>query len=624
VNLWRVRSDPATGGFAHSIPVGLGHAWLVPVVTQVFQTLAVGASLCEGQLWWSIHPELSLSEFEMGHGADLGRSAYNGRNLDLARRGKRIVLGELGGLSDAYVPIVVRGQVVAILVVGPFATARPTGLEVSRRWRAITGRQAHLADSEFVAFLRATLALLVLEGPSRAAFSRLLGLLARLMSGEGRADAIANRAHELIVRLEPARSVERSWSAARAMVDERSSHLQYSATRAYDLGELGLARAADQVLVGLVATQAREIDPVGEAIGRDAFQRAAVHIARDEGDAIAGRVGDRGIVLLVGARGSAAQKAKKARRFMDRASTIARDQFGFTVHFGTSDAPGAVGLDRAYQAAVGAAEHALSHGARTAAVAARRDRPEGLLRDLRRELAGSVGAKIAMLPVRFERYLEAVTEQFSHRIEPVRAQLEIAFEQVAEAFLRDGTLDPKALSDTRLGLDRSASDDASLVDVLTAYRSAVADLARAAERPSMFRQDRSLRSALDYIHQHYAEPLTLERVARVSGYATTYFSALFKKREGKTFERYVIDLRLRRAEQLLTGSDLSVTRVAGLSGFGTAQYLCRVFRKTHGRTPLSYRRSLLRPWTKARVRPAGGRVTTRSRDTPPRPQRSRR
>ena len=47
------------------------------------------------------------------------------------------------------------------------------------------------ADAEFEAYLRASLATLVLEGAQPAAFERLLVQLAALMSGQGRADAIA-------------------------------------------------------------------------------------------------------------------------------------------------------------------------------------------------------------------------------------------------------------------------------------------------------------------------------------------------------------------------------------------------------------------------------------------------
>ncbi|HEV8246454.1 MAG TPA: AraC family transcriptional regulator, partial [Polyangiaceae bacterium] len=49
-------------------------------------------------------------------------------------------------------------------------------------------------------------------------------------------------------------------------------------------------------------------------------------------------------------------------------------------------------------------------------------------------------------------------------------------------------------------------------------------------------------------------------------------------------------------------TDLNVTRIAELSGYGSSQYLCRVFRRVQGSTPLEYRRKLLPDWAQRRAR----------------------
>ena len=73
--------------------------------------------------------------------------------------------------------------------------------------------------------------------------------------------------------------------------------------------------------------------------------------------------------------------------------------------------------------------------------------------------------------------------------------------------------------------------------------------------------------------------LALGAVSRVAGFAPNYFSALFKQREGMTFERYIRQLRIERAKQLLASTDLDMQRIAQLSGFGTRQYLARMLRR---------------------------------------------
>jgi AraC-like DNA-binding protein len=110
------------------------------------------------------------------------------------------------------------------------------------------------------------------------------------------------------------------------------------------------------------------------------------------------------------------------------------------------------------------------------------------------------------------------------------------------------------------------------------------------EQPVPARQDRSLRAALDYIHQNYSGPLRLGRVARIAGFTPNHFSKLFIKSERLPFEQYVVRLRVDRAKQLLAGTELDVMRVAELSGFNSAPYFCRVFRRATGTTPLAFRR----------------------------------
>ena len=88
---------------------------------------------------------------------------------------------------------------------------------------------------------------------------------------------------------------------------------------------------------------------------------------------------------------------------------------------------------------------------------------------------------------------------------------------------------------------------------------------------------------------HYTEPLSRAKVARVAGLTPTYFSVLFKRHQGATFEHSLRDLRVRRAQQLLGTGELSVTRVAELSGFGSLQYFSRVFRNAVGASARVFR-----------------------------------
>jgi AraC-like DNA-binding protein len=592
VHAWRVHRDPKTDFLVHDVPRGSGHAVLAPLTTYLFKAMRVSAAVWEHeQDWFPIHNEPNVSEFELEHGVERKREAYNTRSFAKAFEQRKALRGEHAGFSDLFVPILLRGEVIAVLVTGPFARARPTSAAIFERWRSLTGRQGHPADPEFARYVSATLATLVLEGDSARTFEGVATCLTRLMSGEGKADEIANEWERARVELERCRSVERAWDAVREMVDERSSNAWNSATRTYALMKLGLSRVPDGVLVGLAVNRRTDRDAVEDAIRRDAFQRAAVNMAKRAGDAVAGQVGDHGVALLLATAGSPQQRRARLCDLAERATTLARRDFGLTLHCGSAEATRSSPLDRTYQAALGAAESALVHGAPLLAAEAAADVSAGSLRHLRRDLGRGVEERPGELPARFDRYVEAVAAHCGYRMEPIRAHLDVGFERIAQPLIDSGALDEKSLVAMQDGLDRAAKVARTADDLLAAYRVTVADLTKAAKSPVAARHDRSLMRAIEHIHQHYAEPVRLQTLARLSGISPSYFSELFREREGMTFEQYLAGLRIERAKQLLASTDLGVARVARLSGFNSAQYFCRAFRRTEGVSPLGYRRT---------------------------------
>ena len=166
--------------------------------------------------------------------------------------------------------------------------------------------------------------------------------------------------------------------------------------------------------------------------------------------------------------------------------------------------------------------------------------------------------------------------------------LEAGFERLAEAVLGEAVAEaPFARLATEV--ERSAGETATVSDLLAVYRRAAQDLVVLVTRPSAAQRDTSLRRAYDHIRQHYAERLSLARVARVAGFSRTHFSRLFHKTEKVTFEHYLLTIRIERAKQLLLGTELSLERVAQLAGLSSRFYLGRVFKRVTGETPLAYR-----------------------------------
>jgi AraC-like DNA-binding protein len=595
---WRVAYDPKTDGPIYSAVPGFGHALLASVITYAFDDLRVSASLWEpGQGWLPLRIHPNTVRFELEHGIE-DRNPYNERCIARVFATKKTIRGEYQGYSDLFVPVLVEGSVEAIIITGPFLRSRPTSAGILRRWRYLTGRRGHPADPEFAWYLSALQGVLVLEGQQSRRFQRLVECMARLFSGRGDAEKDANRASALRAELQPARFVDRMWEAVRTILDERSSRTWFNMHRTVELRRLGPTRIADHVLVGLASTLRPNDDPVDEAVRREELQRAAVKLTQQMGEMLAGQVGDRGVVFLSGASGSAQRKHQRLLEIAERSAKMARRDFGFSLHFGAATAPGSQPLSRGYLAALAAAEAAFSRGERFVMSDTKAARSAPSLRELRRELGPVVEEQPGLIGPRFERYLEAVSVRFGDRVESARAHLEVVYGTLSDPLVRAGAIDQRTLGALCDALDRSAGHARSMSELCAFYRRAVADLSEALERPVAARRDRSLRVAVEYIHQHYTEPLRLGQVARVAGFAPGHFSKLFISREDMPFEQYLRALRLERAKHLLADTVLDSTRIAELSGFRSAQYFCRVFRRELGTTPLEYRKRPRKYWPK--------------------------
>lgn len=93
----------------------------------------------------------------------------------------------------------------------------------------------------------------------------------------------------------------------------------------------------------------------------------------------------------------------------------------------------------------------------------------------------------------------------------------------------------------------------------------------------------------DYLDEHYAEDITLEKVADVAGFSKFHFSRLFKQCSGYNFYDYLCYRRIKAAETLLLKPGSSITEVALQSGFSSLSTFNRTFKKIKGCTPSEYR-----------------------------------
>jgi transcriptional regulator GlxA family with amidase domain len=103
--------------------------------------------------------------------------------------------------------------------------------------------------------------------------------------------------------------------------------------------------------------------------------------------------------------------------------------------------------------------------------------------------------------------------------------------------------------------------------------------------------DHALADLLDWTVAHLADPLTVPMLAAHAAMSPRTFARHFQAATGTTPHRWLLDQRLRRAEELLEGTDLPVDQVASRAGLGAGDTLRHHFAARRGVSPAAYRRT---------------------------------
>lgn len=106
--------------------------------------------------------------------------------------------------------------------------------------------------------------------------------------------------------------------------------------------------------------------------------------------------------------------------------------------------------------------------------------------------------------------------------------------------------------------------------------------------------EKIIEPAIEYIHRNYtSENISVEHLAKLCGISTTYLRNIFLKCKNVTPIKYINDLKLSRAKELIISDYYSIPKISELSGFGDESYFCRYFKKMTGMTATEYRQSIL-------------------------------
>ena len=99
-----------------------------------------------------------------------------------------------------------------------------------------------------------------------------------------------------------------------------------------------------------------------------------------------------------------------------------------------------------------------------------------------------------------------------------------------------------------------------------------------------------LRMMLEFIYDHYADDISLEDIASAGFVSKSTALETFSRGISVSPAAYLSEYRLHMAADLLVSTELTVSEIAGRTGFDSSGYLCRCFRKRYGSSPVAYRK----------------------------------
>lgn len=98
------------------------------------------------------------------------------------------------------------------------------------------------------------------------------------------------------------------------------------------------------------------------------------------------------------------------------------------------------------------------------------------------------------------------------------------------------------------------------------------------------------REIIKYLEQHCDREIPLQEIADQLGFNKNYICAAFKRDTGMTIGHCQTAIRIRRAAELISFSDMSLNQVASATGFVNPSHFNRIFKKVVKISPGQYRR----------------------------------
>ena len=93
-----------------------------------------------------------------------------------------------------------------------------------------------------------------------------------------------------------------------------------------------------------------------------------------------------------------------------------------------------------------------------------------------------------------------------------------------------------------------------------------------------------------YLQSHYMDDINIKTLSDRFYLSASHISHIFKNKMGVTPGKYLEDIRLKQAEQLIRNTDLLISDIAELTGYSDGNYFAKCFRKKYQISPSDIRK----------------------------------
>lgn len=204
---------------------------------------------------------------------------------------------------------------------------------------------------------------------------------------------------------------------------------------------------------------------------------------------------------------------------------------------------------------------------------------------------------IAALKQRNEKKAEENLKDFFEHIKPYNYdEIFMSISQlmmiIVRSFSNHENFDFESTGITFASLYEGLKNFDTLIEMQQYINSFLIQIANCKHRSNNNKKQEIVDNIIEYLETNFSEPnISVEMIADRVELSVNYVRAIFKEATDKSISDYLLELRIKKAKELLLSTEYTAKEISQMVGYPAARYFYVVFKKITGMTADSYRKS---------------------------------